>query len=500
MSLLAATPTKKRRILGVFVVCILAAWLTACGDGEYDLVISGGRVIDPESGFDEVRHVGIRGKSIEAISEEELSGRETIDASRLVVTSGFIDLHAHGQDIENSRFQVMDGVTTALELEVGVGDIDGFYSGRSGKSHNHFGATIGHIPVRMRVMKDPGDFLPSGAGGHMEATDTEIEEMRRQIEHGLEQGAIGVGFGIQYTPAASRWEILEAFRAADRHDATCFVHIRHSGPVEPNSGLSGLEEALAAAAITGASLHVVHVNSVGGLAAPLLLEMIAGARSHGLDVTGECYPYTAGMTRIESAFFDGNWREAYEISYEDLQWVETAERLTEESYERYRAVGGMVIIHQNPQSIVDTVVQNPMTMIASDGHLKDGKGHPRTAGTYSRILGRYVRERGLLSLTDALRKMSSMPARRLENRVPAMKNKGLVAEGADADLVLFDPNRIIDRASFEEPAVFSDGMRHVLVHGVAVVRDGALVENAFPGKGIRAPIREGEAGPGDGAH
>ena len=246
---------------------------------------------------------------------------------------------------------------------------------------------------------------------------------------------------------------------------------------------------IAASAITGAPLHVVHVQSTGGKATPRLLEMIVEARARKLDVTTECYPYIAGMTDIKSAIFNEGWQEVFGIGYGDLQWTATGERLTKESFERYRKTGGMVLVFSMTDEIVATAVANPLTMIASDGLLSNGKGHPRTAGTYSRVLGRYVREQGALSLTDALRKMSLMPAQRLEHRAPAMKNKGRVRVGADADLVVFDPARVIDKATFEQPAQYAEGIMYVLVNGVMVVKNGELQTGVTPGRAVRAPFK-----------
>ncbi len=453
---------------------------------EYDLVISEGRVIDPESGLDARCNVGIIGGKVRAVTTATLHGRQGIDASGLVVAPGFIDLHSHGQTPENYELQATDGVTTALELEVGVGDIDQWYAQREGKAAINFGASIGHIPVRMKVMHDPGQFLPSGDAAHRPATDAELEEMKRLVEHGLERGAVAVGFGIDYTRGATRWEVLEMFRVAARHGASCHVHIRGKGHKEPMSAIEALEEVIAATAITGAPLHVVHVQSTGMRATPLCLQMIADARARGLDVTTECYPYTAGMTAIESALFDEGWQEQYGISYGDLMWTATGERLTASTFARYRETGGMVIVHSTPESAVRAAVTSPLTAIATDGYIRDGKGHPRTAGTYARILGRFVREEKALSLLDAIKKMSLMPAQRLERRVPAMASKGRVRVGADADLTLFDPAQVIDTATYEQPTSRSKGIACVLVNGVPVVEEGRLVEGAAPGRPVRA--------------
>lgn len=453
----------------------------------YDVVIRNGRVIDPETGLDAVRNFGVSGGIIKAITTVPLSGRTTIDAKGLVVSPGFIDLHQHGQTEENYRFKVMDGVTTALELEVGTGDVERWYAEREGKTLINHGVSVGHLAARMAAMRDPAEFLPSGNAARRAATDAEIEEMKAFIKRGLLQGAIAVGFGIQYVPQASHWEILEMFRVAALAGASCHVHLRNAGLKEPASSTQALEEVIAASAITGASLHVVHIQSTGGKATPKLLRMIAEARARKLDVTTECYPYVAGMTDIKSAIFNEGWQEVFGIDYGDLQWAATGERLTKESFERYRKEGGFVAVFSMTEEIVETALKDPLTMIASDGILQNGKGHPRTAGTYSRVLGHYVRERGALNLIDALRKMTLMPAQRLEHRVPRMKSKGRLKIGADADITIFDAAHVIDKATYDEPAQYSAGVKYVLVNGVVVVNDGEVRPGVYPGRPIRAP-------------
>jgi N-acyl-D-aspartate/D-glutamate deacylase len=480
------------RNLLLLVILLIASGLfltpVSSSSAPFDLVILNGRVIDPESRTDAIRNLGISNGTIKAISTNNLAGRSVIDARGLVVSPGFIDLHQHGQDEENYRFKAMDGVTTALELEVGTGDVDAWYTQREQKSLINYGVSVGHLAARMAAMHEPVTFLPTGEAARRPATDAEIDDMKQRLENGLKRGAVAVGFGIQYTPNASRWEILEMFRVAARYGASCHVHMRHAGVKEPGSSIQALEELMAAATITGAPLHVVHIQSTGGPATPKLLQMIGEAKSRGLDVTTECYPYIAGMTDIKSAIFDEGWREVFNIDYKDLQWAATGERLTKDTFEKYRKTGGMVAVFSMTEEIVAAAIKSPLTMIASDGILEKGKGHPRTAGTYSRVLGSYVRDKNTLSLMQALTKMTLLPAQRLERRVPSMKNKGRIRVGADADLTIFDPQSIKDKSTFQDPGQYSEGIRFVMVNGVLIVKEGQLQSNIYPGRPIRAPF------------
>ncbi len=479
---------------------LLALAALACGcasgpafDGPFDLVIRGGRVMDPESGLDAVRNVGIAGGVIRSVTAAPLRGARTIDARGLVVAPGFIDLHSHGQDPANYAMKAADGVTCALELEVGTADVDAWYAEREGKALVHFGVSIGHIPVRMKVMGDAPAFLPpaDAKACAQEATDAEVAAMKERIDQGLRRGAVAVGFGIQYTAAASRWEILEMFRVASQHGASCHVHLRHNGVKEPRNSTAALEEVLAAAAVTGAPLHVVHIHSTSVSATPRHLAMIAEARSRGLDATTECYPYPAGMTKLNSGVFKDDWRGALGIDYKDIQWVATGERLTVETYAKYREQDGYVLVFSIPESAVTAAVSDPTVMIASDGIWEEGKGgHPRGAGACARVLGKFVREEKVLSLMDALRKMTILPARRLERAAPMFTRKGRVQEGCDADLTVFDPARVIDRATYEKPTLPSEGIAWVLVGGTPVVEDGKLQAGIKPGKPLRAAVRD----------
>ncbi len=475
------------------VFCLASAGLIRLAQAaeEYDVVIANGRVMDPESKLDAVRNIGITGGKIRAISAKPLKGRTTLDAKGLVVAPGFIDLHEHGQAPDNYKFQAHDGVTTSLELEGGTNDVDKWYSQREGKSLINFGVSVGHIPVRAQVMAKSEDAAAVGAAFHREATPEELAKVLEGIEKGLQRGALAEGMGINYTAGASHWEIVEAFRIAAKYNAPVHVHLRYAGLLEPETGVAGIEEVIAAAAATGAPLHVVHISSMGVKYTPQLIEMVAGAQKRGLDVTTECYPYTAWSTHIESAIFDPGWQERNGITYKDIQWAATGERLTAETFEKYRKQGGIVVGYGIPEEAARACVSSPIVMVASDGMPLTGpKIHPRGQGTFSRVLGHYVREEKALDLMTALRKMTLMPAQRLEKHAPMFKDKGRIHVGADADITVFDPDRVVDKATFDQPLQYSGGIQFVLVNGVPVIKEGAFVDGVLPGKPARAPISQ----------
>ncbi len=465
------------RVRSALLVASLAA---ACGRGTtYDLVVANGRVMDPESKLDAVRNVGIRNGRVEAIATEPLQGTRVIDATGLVVAPGFIDLHEHGQQEESYGLMVRDGVTSALELEVGTGDVAQWYAAREAGQIVNYGVSVGHIKARMKVLGDPSTaLLPSGIGGSGAATEAQIADMEGVLRKGLAEGAVAVGFGSAYTPGATMAELERMFRVAAEGNASAHIHMRN--------GIAGLDSTIAAAGNAHAKLHIVHVNSSGDTNLVDFLSHIQAARDRGQDVTTEAYPYGAGMTEIQSALFD-DWKTWPDAKFALHQLVSTGERLNRKTFEAARAKGGTVIIHGRSEDQTRAAIVSPLSMIASDGFIENGRGHPRTSGSYSKVLGKYVRDEKALPLMEALRKMTLAPAQRLEARVPAMAAKGRVRVGADADLTIFDPATVIDKSTYEDATIPSAGIPFVVVLGQVVV-DSGHVTKARPGRAIRAPL------------
>jgi len=492
---------KARFLILAATVCICLN-ATAQSTIEYDIVLSGGRVIDPETKLDAIRNVGINNNRIAQISTETLKGKQTINVSGLVVAPGFIDMHIHGRSNVEQEYQLHDGVTTALELEWGIEHLGKWYASRKGKALINYGASVNWPFERFKAIGKYQNAVDSllqitlrgeaniGAMTNTilrAATETITPDALNQtlanIKASLAEGGIGIGAPIGYLPKTNPNEMFQVYKLAGELQALVFSHVR-----QPD--IISIQEAIADAVLTGAPLHIVHINSMSLGNIGLSLEMVNAANKKGFDISTELYPYTAGSTSLQSAMFDEGWQQRLGISYGDLQWVATGERLTKETFDAYRKTGGVVILHVMKPEWIQTGIAAPGVMIGSDGMTYAKLAHPRTAGTFSRVLGKYVREEKVLDLNTAIEKMTLLPAKRLENIAPSMRFKGRIQVGADADITIFNPETIIDKATFEKGLEFSAGIEYVLVNGSFVLKNGKTVSNVFPGQAVYGKFKK----------
>lgn len=517
----AAALTRLPHRLCVFAALALLAGCAGTGGAaeRYDTVIAGGRVIDPQTGLDAVRNVGIREGRIAAISTTPLSGQRTIDARGLVVAPGFIDLHSHAQTIPSMRMQAFDGVTTALELELGSLPIDAAYalSAREGRPI-HYGFSVSWALARMKVADgvvpdgSPATYTKNAArpGWRSLVGRERSAEVLAEVEQGLKEGGLGVGIMLGYGPESDREEYLGLARLAARYRAPTFTHIRTTNVFEPRGAYEGFAEVVAAAAGTGAHMHLCHINSSSWRQIGLTTQFIAQAQARGLRISTEAYPYGASSTTIGAPMAAPDNLPLRGLKPTDIYMVDTGKWVKDNAdlaRIRQERPGAIAIFHSLNEAepgdlaLLDQALLFPNTVFASDavpysvrGVPVQGRGwplpegadaHPRVAGTYSKVLGRWVRERRLLSLNEAIRRSSLLPAQILEDVAPMMKRKGRLQEGADADIVVFDPDTVIDRATYQEPAQPSEGMRHVLVAGVPLIVDGRLDTGVMPGRAVR---------------
>ena len=434
-----------------------------------------------------------------------LIGRRVLDVTGRVVAPGFIDLHTHSPTPLGDAYQVRDGVTTALDLEAGAFPVRAYGRAIAGRARMNYGASVGWATIRgivMAAVSQPhlltdspaaadGEPAPFPVAAFVEpASPAALEQMRERLEAGLAEGGLGIGLPLDYFSQAVRPPELDmVFAVAARAAVPVFIHLRRGIDGDP----AGLFEALALARAHGAALHIAHVSHSGMSATGEFLAAIRAARADGVDVTTEVLPYNAGSAPISSAVFGRDWRTIFGIDYADVEWAATGERFDEATFLRYREQfpTGQVIHHYLEDAWTRAALAEDGVVVVSDllpMQSEDRFVAPHN-GAFTRVLGRYVREAGVLSLPDAVARMTWLPARRLEAFAPAFLRKGRVQVGADADLTVFDPGRVLDRATYRDPYQPPLGVDWVLVGGELVVDQGQLVPGAFPGQRILAAPR-----------
>ncbi|MDT7704039.1 MAG: hypothetical protein QOJ30_6364 [Pseudonocardiales bacterium] len=486
----------------------------------YDLVLTGGRVIDPETGLDAVRNIGISGGTVCAVTEEPLTGTTTVAVPGLVVAPGFIDLHSHCHDVAGQRLQALDGVTTALELEAGVHPVETAYgrAATEGRPLNYGFSTSWavarmHVLAGARATGELSEFFANIASPEWQrpAARSDVDRILGHLEADLACGALGIGVVVGYAPQIDPSEYLAVAALAARHGMPTFTHARELVELDPHTPIDGAEEIARAAGETGAHMHYCHLNSTSLRQVDRVQQLVERVRQEGSRVTTEAYPYGAGMTGIGAAFLAPEVLHRWGLTPHSIGYLATGERVVDaDELRRIRQQdpGGLAFVHffdeDDPAEF--EFVRRAMTFtdaaVASDAISPlwrttprdpllwplpaDVVSHPRTAGTFGRTLRVLVREQGHLSLAEAVRRCSLVPAQVVEAAAPAMRRKGRIQPGSDADLTIFDPAVVSDRATYAATIRPSVGFRHVLVGGEFIVRDGELRTDVLPGRPVRA--------------
>jgi cytosine/adenosine deaminase-related metal-dependent hydrolase len=487
---------------------------------DYDVVILNGRVMDPESKYDKVANVGLKGGRIAVITQKQITGKETIDAKGLVVAPGFIDTHFHWTRPIGFKLALRDGVTTAMDLEAGVYGprVDEWYKMLAGKSQVNYGTGSGHEFARTKVMQNlpdsdlldaPFSVVKGRASGtawfEKVANLDEGNRMLSLIDEGLRQGALGIASTVGYIPGATAREMFEVQRVGANYGRLTSVHLRYT-PGTVTTEANGAQEILANAASLGAPAVINHFNNPGW---ELVQELLVRMRARGHNVWGEIYPYAAGQTTINAAFVKPeNWVEKLGNKYEKtMQDPLTGEFYTLEKYKKVLAEtpAKQIVLYKMPPDSIPDWCRLPGVIYASDAMMLPGgwddepkwdtpyekipNTHPRVAGTRGTCL-RIAREQGI-PLMQILEAASYNPAKYLGNTgLKAMKERGRLQKGMVADITILDPKTVRDNATYAKGTLPTTGIPYVIVNGTIVVKDSNVLKDVNPGQPIRFPVEK----------
>ena len=498
---------------------------------EYDVVLKGGRVMDPETSLDAVMNVGIKGGKIAAVTEEEISGKEIIDVKGLVVSPGFIDTHQHSLDIADGRLAAQDGTTTHMELEFGRSPVAEAYSVIENRGHPiNYGFAASWPMVRAKVMtgfqgEATWDGMVKALGPANWGASVSNPEQEKQIldliQKELDDGALAIGYPPAYGSGAGMKESIKLWKKAATNNVPVSVHVRYQSMLDPKSSVEAMNEMLGLATASGAHAILCHIQLVGLSDPYMMLDVIEAGRKAGLRLTTEIYPF--GGT-------------APPISADYLKWANSDERIGFEwnkirteakphytfkdkaDFQKYQkenpsAFVQMEYINERTKrglAAMRAAVTFPETIPAADGTAiswpgkpegadklglgsgvdvwplpKDAGGQPRTASTHAIILGKWVREQGALTLMQAISNSSYVPAKALEQHIPQFTTKGRLQVGMDADITVFNAKKVKANATWDDVAALNDGFYYTLVNGEFILKDGKIVTDALPGQPLR---------------
>lgn len=508
----------------IFLFISFTFWIVPAIAADYDIIILNGRVMDPETNFDDVRNVGIIDGKIETITEKEITGKETIDATGLVVAPGFIDTHTHSSNKFNIKMSMMDGVTSGMDYEAGALNVGAWYEREAGKWPINYGTCASQEMARMVVHDgldlsgpvDAADMFDARANALKDddvpgwsvtiSNLDQINTITEMLDENLRQGALCVGSTVGYmSKGVSTYEMFEAQRAAARYKRPTAMHSRfHTSSKTPTEAQLGFAEVFTNAVLLQAPMLYQHNNDYGWWEIEEKLQM---AREMGLNMWGEYYPYAAGSSAISA---DGYKPEAVEgmlgLKYEEMMFDPTQDKyLTKEEYlQIVKEDPSRIVVGFNPprREWMKSWIKMPHMVVASDSMWSTNKsqdwdtdpaefvGHPRTSGTHTKVL-RMAREAGV-PLMFTLAQLSYWSALHLgEAGLDSMKVRGRMQEGMVADITIFDPDNVAEGSDYKtgmngRPP---NGLPHVIVNGQFVKRDNKAT-NVMAGLPIRYPVEE----------
>lgn len=448
----------------------------------FDTVINNGLVIDPANRIQAEFHLGINRGLVACLSPVPLSGDRVIDAAGLVVAPGFVDMHIHEDilDEASGKFavKIFDcmlrmGVTTVIGGNCGIGPqnpvayLDA--ADRSGLPVN-IGLCAAHSEIRK----------PYAADHYRPAPGDSLEKMAADLDAQLAAGCVGVSFGLRYVPGTTSQELQTLASVAARHKKIVSAHARDDAGYIAGA----VNELIGTAAAQKVRMQISHIGSMAAFGQMEdVLTLVDNACAAGLDVGLDCYPYNAFCTHIGSATYDPGFLERYGIGYDSIEITGgkyRGQRCSEAIFSEVRAANPEVlaVAHVMRDHEVDMALAHPGVAMASDGILVNGYGHPRAAGSFPRFIHQYVKTKKLLTLHEAIAKTTVLPAGRIGI------SKGSLAIGSDADIVIFDYNRLRDNADFAQPLTPPSGIEWVLLRGEIAVQKGEIV-NRHLGKAVR---------------
>ncbi len=444
-------------------------------------LIYGGRVIDPANGVDGNYNILLEKGAVVWLGTEFPQADRVIDATGSIVAPGFIDIHMHEDPVENGRIQqcifpmmLRQGVTTAVGGNCGgnVHDPAAYLNmaDRDGTAVN-VALYAGHEYFRI------GSGAADIYGG---STKAQQEIMAQNIEKALAAGCVGVSFGLRYVPGANREEFFRAAACCAGCKKPIASHVRD----DADAVFESMEELMDAGRAYGIPMQISHIGSMAGFGQmEAVLKMVEARQAEGLDVTLDCYPYFAFSTRLGTPTYDPGWLDRYHCGYDVLEFCDgryQGQRATEETFSEMRRdfPDCLTVCYVMKEEDVRLAFRHPAVMLGSDGITDNGRGHPRCAGTFPRFIAEFVRK-GDLTLYQAIEKMTAMPARRL-----GLTAKGHLGIGADADITIFDYEKIRDRATFQEPALPPEGIRYVLIGGETALDHGVILRDTL-GRSVR---------------